>query len=56
MIDAVLMQVDLDDPNDGMKLVMVAGDEAKAAECLDTLKEGMRMGRRRFRDESGCPQ
>ena len=48
MIDAVLMQVDLDDPNDGMKLVMVAGDEAKAAECLDTLKEGMLMGQQAF--------
>lgn len=44
LIDAVLMRMDLQNPEEAMQVVMVAGDEAKADECLDTLKEGMRLG------------
>ena len=48
LIDAVLMRMDLQNPEEGMQVVMVAGDEAKADECLDTLKEGMRLGQQMF--------
>ncbi|MGB0599970.1 MAG: DUF1559 domain-containing protein [Rubripirellula sp.] len=41
LIDVVLVRLDLQDPEEGMKLVMVAGDEAKADECLATMKQGM---------------
>ncbi|MDF1844518.1 MAG: DUF1559 domain-containing protein [Rubripirellula sp.] len=44
LIDAVVMRVDIGDPEEEMKLVMVAGDEAKADECLDTMKQGMQAG------------
>jgi hypothetical protein len=44
LIEALLIRMDLQNPEDGMRLVMVAGDEAKATECLDTLNEGMRLG------------
>ena len=45
LIDAVVMRVDIQDPEEGMKLVMIAGDEAKADECLETMKQGMLAGR-----------
>ena len=48
LIDAVLMRMDLQNSGDGMKVVMFAGDVAKADECLDTLKEGMQLGQQMF--------
>ncbi|MDG2224042.1 MAG: DUF1559 domain-containing protein [Rubripirellula sp.] len=41
LIDVVVMRLDIQNPEEGMKLVMVAGDEAKADECLATMKQGM---------------
>ena len=44
LIDAVMVRMDMQKPEEGMKVVMLAGDVAKAGECLDTLKEGMQLG------------
>ncbi len=48
LIDAVLVRMDVRKEKDGMKLIMLAADEAGADECLETLNEGMRLGQQMF--------
>ena len=48
LIDAVLLRMDMQNEKEGMQLTMLAGDEATAAECLETVNEGMRLGQQMF--------
>ncbi|MEM1067359.1 MAG: DUF1559 domain-containing protein [Planctomycetota bacterium] len=48
LVDALLLRVDLEDPSDALRLVMLAGDESKADELMGILENGMQMGQQIF--------
>ena len=52
LIDAVFMRIDLQKQEEGVKLVMLAGDEAKADQCLGTMVKGMQLAQQMFLAQS----
>jgi hypothetical protein len=48
LVDAVFLRVDLQDVDNGLQMVMLAGNESKADEVLGILTNGMRLGQQIF--------